>query len=146
MNGKATAAPDGERIRSAAYRLKHDLAKPIRWNAPAEREAGLEELRARLRLDVGSTRVRDGRTSGAVAIFEQWSQEESQFLSAAEFAPDLAALAALVKKVRSLIVRIDTLDRGGLVELDEASRQIADRCVALSRLAVAVAVAVGARA
>ena len=139
MNGKATAEPDGERIRSAAYRLKHDLGKPVRWNAPAKPETRLEDLRARLRLDLGSTRVREGRASGAVEVFEQWFQEEIRFLSAPEFAADLEALSRSVGAVRSLMNRIDTLDRGGLVQLDEASRQIAECCAALYRLAVSVA-------
>lgn len=143
MNRKLTNAVDGERIRAAAFRLKHDLGKAVRWNAPAAREADGELLRARLRLDVGATRERDGRTFGAVLIFEQWRKDEERFFSTEELAHELAALRDSMERVRALVTRIDTLDRGGLVELDEATIQIADRCKSLYRLAVAGAAKAG---
>ncbi|MEO6324822.1 MAG: hypothetical protein ABIT01_18365 [Thermoanaerobaculia bacterium] len=144
MHRKTKAAIDGEQIRSAAFQLKHDLGKPVRWNAPETREPELEALRARLRRDLGTTRERDGRVWSAVEVFEEWRKQESRFLATPQFAPDLAALAAAMGRVRSLMGRIETLDGGGLVELDDASRGIAERCQALYRLAVA-AVAAGTR-
>ncbi|HSD71322.1 MAG TPA: hypothetical protein VLE54_00945, partial [Thermoanaerobaculia bacterium] len=64
---------DPDELRAAAFRLKHDLGKAIRWNAPAAREKDPEALRRRLAKDLLETRVgTDGRARTAVQIFEGW--------------------------------------------------------------------------
>ena len=63
-NGSVTSDPAD--LRAAAFRLKHDLGKAVRWNAPAVREADTETLRRRLGRDLLETRVgTDGRPRSA---------------------------------------------------------------------------------
>jgi hypothetical protein len=78
------------RRKTAAFRLKHDIGKAVRWSAPDAREKDMEELRGRLRRDLLS-RASGGAASGDVLrIFFEWKREEGPLFSADD--PDLQAL------------------------------------------------------
>ena len=134
------------RRRSAAFRLKHDLGKYIRFNAPGRetpeekkkdsaengrRERGgedVEALRERLTRDLLFTR-RDGRLSrSAVEIWEEWKNEEGPFFEEEERGGgDLAAIEHAMQLIRSLLPDLSTLEERRLRELDEASATVARR-------------------
>ena len=46
--GRIIASVNREPMTSAAFRLKHDLGKAVRWNAPVRRETSPDDLRRRL--------------------------------------------------------------------------------------------------
>ena len=53
------------RRKTAAFRLKHDVGKALRWSAPEERETDAVALRARLAADLYEARARERRRSGS---------------------------------------------------------------------------------
>lgn len=115
--------PDPGARQSAAFRLKHDLGKPIRWNAPAVRETDPEALRRRLGRDLLETRVgSDGRARSAVEIYDAWlSQEGSLFSTAPDSSARLVRMSDAIEIIRRRLPRLRELDWNDLVALDEAS-------------------------
>src|SRR5664279_4811295 len=78
------------RRKTAAFRLKHDVGKAVRWSAPEEREQDIEELRGRLRRDLLSRANGGGAREDVLKIFFEWKREEGPLFSAGD--PDLQAL------------------------------------------------------
>lgn len=129
--------PDRDlRIRSAAFRLKHDLGKAIRWNAPAVRESDTEALRSRLKRDLLETRSTPSGVRNAVEVFDAWSREESRYLSGPEYETELDALRMAIDGMSPALEQLETLDAKGLKALDDVSAAVADRCRTLHRLAL----------
>lgn len=132
---------DPDELRAAAFRLKHDLGKAIRWNAPAAREKDPEALRRRLAKDLLETRVgADGRARTAVQIFEGWEAEEGRlFRAAAESAARLARMGAAIELIRTRLPRLSDLGWDELAALDDATRLVQEETRALWRETAAAA-------
>lgn len=130
-NGGVTSDP--EDLKAAAFRLKHDLGKAVRWNAPAVRERDPEALRLRLATDLLETRVgADGRTRSAVQIFESWMSEEGKLFGAApDSAARLTRMSAAIDAIRARLPRLTDLGWDELVALDEASLRLQEETRAL---------------
>jgi hypothetical protein len=138
-NGIVTSDP--EAVKAAAFRLKHDLGKAIRWSAPAVRETDPEALRRRLRRDLLETRVgSDGRARDAVELFEAWLADEGAFFPAAAGASThLIRISAAIETIRRSIADLGRLEWDDLVALDEACRVVEDETRSLWRESVASA-------
>lgn len=125
---------DPQDLRAAAFRLKHDLGKAVRWNAPSSREKDAESLRKRLRRDLLETRVGpDGRARSVVEVYEAWLAQEGTLFEATR----LAAMSEAVDAIRSRLPRLAELGWSDLVALDDASLRIQEEARALWRDAVA---------
>ena len=125
---------DPEDLRAAAFRLKHDLGKAVRWNAPSVREADPEKLRNRLGRDLLETRVGpDGRARSAVEVYEAWLSREGALFTASR----LSAMSAAIDAIRRRLPRLADLGWDELVALDDASLRIHEEARALWRDAVA---------
>jgi hypothetical protein len=125
-------AVDREGLSSAAYRLKHDLGKAVRWNASGAREADSEALRRRLETDLLATRIGPEGRKTAVEIFEVWlSEEGSLFRSTPRWAARLDRLSETVESIRAPLARLSDLGRDELVALDEATLVLQDETRAL---------------
>lgn len=120
-NGTVTSDPAA--AKEAAFRLKHDFGKAIRWNAPAERERDPEALRRRLGRDLLETRVGpDGRSISAVEVFDAWLSREGPVFSAAPgTSARLARMSEAVETIRRRLPRLPDLGWDELLALDEAS-------------------------
>jgi len=131
-NGSVT--PDPADLRAAAFRLKHDLGKAVRWNAPSRREKDPESLRRRLHRDLLETRVgRDGRARSAIEVYETWLEREEALFTVAR----LSAMSEAIDAIRRRLPRLAQLGWKELVALDEASLRIQEEARALWRDAVA---------
>ena len=117
----------------AAARLKHDLAKAIRFSAPEDLEADTESLRARLRTDVLATRRGPTGSQSAAEVFEGWLAGEGRPLRHGALAAPVAEIASAVAEVRGLAERIDALQRAELERLDSLTRVVVERCRDLAR-------------
>lgn len=126
---------DRDALASAAFRLKHDLGKAVRWNAPIWRETSPDELRRRLGRDLLETRVGpDGVTRSAVQIFDAWlSAEGVRFRSDPELGARVARISAAVDVLRSRLSRLSELPWDELVALDDSSVVISEEARALWR-------------
>lgn len=123
-----------ERLARAAFRLKHDLGKPVRWSAPDRREAGPEELRARLQRDLLATRSGPAGRESAIEIFDAWMAEDGAlFLSPAGGPSRLARIASAIDVLRERLPLLAELDYGELVRLDETAVVLQDEIRALWR-------------
>ncbi len=118
-------AVDREQLVSAAFRLKHDLGKAVRWNAPAVRESDPEALRRRLEWDLAGRRTGAGGDASAVALFDAWWKGDgSVFHGLARYEQRLNLVRKAVDEVRTLLHRLSELEWDDLVALDEASLRI----------------------
>src|SRR5512135_1293958 len=94
------------RRKTAAFRLKHDVGKALRWSAPETRETDAAALRARLAADL----LAPVRASGAPAkrdvlqIFLEWKREEGSMFSSDD--PDLRAIEDAMGVVARLAPRL----------------------------------------
>jgi hypothetical protein len=116
-------ASDPEAVKAAAFRLKHDFGKAIRWNAPAVRESDPEALRRRLGRDLLETRVGpDGRARTAAEVYEAWLAREGALFST-ERGPSarLLRMSEAIETIRRRLPRLDALEWEELVALDEGS-------------------------
>lgn len=123
---------DAER-KAAAARLRHDLGKYVRWNAPEVREADAELLRARLALDLLETKRTFQGTLSAVEIYEAWAGENASLFTPRE----LDGLATRIGTLRELLPRLSALDAAPLVALDALTLEIAEATRQLHRVAAA---------
>ena len=145
-----TSAPEEHedrrlRRKSAAFRLKHDVGKALRWSAPEERETNFDELRARLAADL-LPRTRGGRAGRDVLeSFLEWKREEGPMFPADD--EDLRALAdamAIIARLTSRVLpfeesssssesRISTLSESALLSLDDACLEASRACTTFYR-------------
>ena len=131
---------DRELLTSAAFRLKHDLGKAVRWNAPALRESDSEALCRRLERDLAGTRTGAGSVASAVAVFDAWQEGDgSIFRGLARYAQRLDRVREAVNVVRTLLPRLSELAWDDLVALDEATRRIQEETQNLWRDVVSTA-------
>ena len=118
-------AVDREQLVSAAFRLKHDLGKAVRWNAPAVRESDPEALRRRLEWDLAGKRTGAGGDASAVTVFDSWWKGDgSLFHGLAQYEQRLDRVRKAVDEVRTLLPRLSELEWNDLVALDDASLRI----------------------
>jgi hypothetical protein len=116
---------DSESLVSAAFRLKHDLGKAVRWNAPASRESDPEALRRRLEWDLAGTRTGAGGDASAVAVFDAWQiGDGSIFRGLARYEQRLNHVREAVDVVRMLLPRLSELGWDDLVSLDDVSLRL----------------------
>jgi hypothetical protein len=116
--------------RAAAARLRHDLARYIRFWAPETLEADTEALRQRLTRDVLETRSGPGGVLAATAIFDAWLAEEA---GAFEGVETLGRLRASMDELGALARRLPELGRAELERLDRLTRDVAEDCRRLAR-------------
>jgi len=92
------------RRKTAAFRLKHDIGKAVRWSAPEERETNADELRDRLRGDLLSRASGGGASRNVLEIFFEWKREEGPLFASGD--PDLGALERAMTEVGRLAPRL----------------------------------------
>src|SRR5664279_1804709 len=85
------------RRKTAAFRLKHDIGKAVRWSAPEAREKKIGELRMRLGRDLLSRASGGGAKEDVLKIFFEWKREEGP-----QFASNDADLLALDRAMEAL--------------------------------------------
>jgi len=118
------------RRKSAAFRLKHDVGKALRWSAPEERETEMETLRARLASDLRPSGDAAAKRDVVQSFFE-WKREEGPAFP--EDDPDLTALSAAVASIGRLLPALSTLEEKQLLELDEATLEMSRRATSFYR-------------
>jgi hypothetical protein len=134
------------RRKTAAFRLKHDVGKAVRWSAPETRETDPGALRARLSADL-LRRPSDGSaTRDVLENFFEWKREEGHMFDAGD--ADLQAVERAVAEVRRLAPRLLALEESSssspssssslpppssLVALDDACVEVARACTAFYR-------------
>jgi len=131
------AVENGPRILSAARRLKHDLGKYVRFNAPEAREADDAALRERLRRDLLATRETPEGTRTAVEVFREWASEDREVLEAAGLDEAVSSLEREIDVIERFLPRLDTLSHADLVTLDDSTRGVQAACVDIYRTAAA---------
>jgi hypothetical protein len=135
------------RRKSAAFRLKHDVGKALRWSAPEKRETNPDELRARLTKDLLSRARGGGASEDVLKIFFEWKREEGPLFPADD--PDLRALDRAMSDLERLASelfsfkesssspssenRISPLSESSLLSLDEACLEASRACTAFYR-------------
>ena len=114
------------RLASAAFRLKHDVGKAVRWSAPAVGEPDPEALRRRLEIDLVGTR--------AIRDFDAWMSEDAPLF---RFVPGwmdrITRMSEAIESIRASLPHLGLLDRKGLDALDEATAILAQESRALWR-------------
>jgi|ERR1017187_4744420 hypothetical protein len=125
--------PEDRRLRrkSAAFRLKHDVGKALRWSAPEERETDTEALRARLAADLRPRASGGGASPGVLKSFFEWKREEGPLFSSDD--PDLEAVERAMAVLRRFSPGLLSLEGSSLVALDEACLEAARACTAFYR-------------
>ena len=118
-------------VSEAAERLRHDLAKAIRFSAPEVPESETEALRARLLADVAKTRRGHSGTQSAADVFDAWRRESARHFAGA-LARRVDDIAAAIEEIRGLTVRLPSLARSDLERLDALTRRVASECRALA--------------
>jgi hypothetical protein len=125
---------DRERLASAAFRLKHDIGKAVRWSAPAVREGNPEALRRRLEVDLGRSRVGSEGARSAVELFDAWIAEDGPlFLLEPVWMLRITRMSEAIERIRARLPHLGLLDREGLDVLDEATVVLAEESRALWR-------------
>lgn len=88
------------RRKTAAFRLKHDVGKALRWSAPEDREKNLDALRARLARDLVPRSNAGGAGRNVLESFFEWKREEGPLFAAGD--PDLEAIERAMTEVGRL--------------------------------------------
>jgi hypothetical protein len=140
------------RRKTAAFRLKHDIGKAVRWSAPDEREKDPEELRARLIADLLPRARGGGASRDVLESFFEWKKEEGPLFTSGD--PDLEAVEramAVVGRLASGLFpfkepsslsslsssssesKYSPLSESSLFSLDDACLEAARACTAFYR-------------
>ena len=126
------------RRKTAAFRLKHDVGKALRWSAPEEREKDADALRDRLRGDLLERASGGGVDRDVLKIFFEWKREEGSMFDSRD--ADLQALEAAMAIVARLAPRLLSLEESSsspslpsLLSLDEACLEASRACTAFYR-------------
>ena len=137
------------RRKTAAFRLKHDVGKALRWSAPEERETNPDELRARLVADLLPRTRGGGAGRDVLESFFEWKREEGPLFASGD--PDLEAVERAMTVVGRLTSRllpfkesssspsssseggISPLSESSLLSLDEACLEASRACTAFYR-------------
>jgi hypothetical protein len=133
---KTTRSTEDRRLRrqTAAFRLKHDVGKALRWSAPEERESDAAALRKRLAADLlpaasGGTASRD-----VLGSFFEWKKEEGHLFDADD--PDLATIGQTIDRLaaaRALLLSLEESSLSRLLALDDACLEASRACTAFYR-------------
>jgi hypothetical protein len=118
------------RRKSAAFRLKHDVGKALRWRAPEERETETETLRARLASDLRPSGNAAAKRDVVQSFFE-WKRENGPMFPADD--PDLQGLERAMATLERLVPRLPLLEESSLISLDEACLEASRACTAFYR-------------
>ncbi|MGZ5431106.1 MAG: hypothetical protein ACXWEX_06850 [Thermoanaerobaculia bacterium] len=137
------------RRKTAAFRLKHDVGKALRWSAPEERETNPDELRARLVADLLPRTRGGGAGRDVLQSFFEWKREEGPLFASGD--PDLEAVERAMTVVGRLAPRLSSLEESlsfseslsvpqssplsesSLLSLDEACLEASRACTAFYR-------------
>ncbi len=122
------------RRKTAAFRLKHDVGKALRWSAPEEREKDAASLRKRLAADLLSPAGGGAASREVLKIFFEWKREEGAMFDSSD--PDLKALEDAMAVVARLAPRLSSLEEisfSSLVSLDSACVEASRACTAFYR-------------
>jgi len=137
------------RRKSAAFRLKHDVGKALRWSAPEERETDLGLLRARLTSDLLPRVKGGGANRDVLESFFEWKREEGPLFPSGD--PNLEAVERAMAVIGRLVPRllpfkespsslsspsectISPLSGSFLISLDEACLEASRACTAFYR-------------
>ena len=118
-------------VSEAAERLRHDLAKAIRFSAPEVPETETEAMRERLHADVATTRRGATGSQSAAEVFDAWRLEEGRHFAGA-LGRRVDEIAAAIEEIRGLTARLASLARPELERLDALTRRVATECRALA--------------
>lgn len=129
------------RRKTAAFRLKHDVGKALRWSAPEEREKEAGALRARLAADLVSRARGGGADRDVLERFFEWKREEGQMFDAGD--PDLVTVGRAVDRIaaaRPALLAFEessssssSLSFSSLLALDDACLEASRACTAFYR-------------
>src|SRR5512141_2676610 len=122
------------RRKTAAFRLKHDVGKALRWSAPEERETDPVALRTRLAADLLPPASGGAARRDVLEEFFEWKREEGHMFDAGD--PDLEAVERAMAEVRRLAPRLLALEEislSSLVSLDSACQEASRACTAFYR-------------
>jgi hypothetical protein len=132
------------RRKTAAFRLKHDVGKAVRWSAPDTRESSPLELRKRLMRDLLSRASGGGANRDVVKIFFEWKREESPLFPNDD--PDLETLERAMTTIARLAPRLSSFNESSsslssseqvllpdLLALDDACIEASRACTAFYR-------------
>src|SRR5690349_11355746 len=114
-------------VSEAAERLRHDLAKAIRFSAPEVPETETEAMRERLQADVATTRRGGAGSQSAAEVFDAWRLEEGRHFAGA-LGRRVDEIAAAIEEIRGLTARLASLARPELERLDALTRRVATEC------------------
>jgi hypothetical protein len=117
--------------KSAAFRLKHDVGKALRWSAPEGREADVEALRVRLAADLLPRASGGGANRDVLESFFEWKREEGPMFAGED--PDLEAVERAMAVLRRLAPGLLSLEENSLVALDEACLEASRACTEFYR-------------
>lgn len=126
------------RRKTAAFRLKHDVGKALRWSAPEERETDPAALRARLAADLLPPASGGHAHRDVVKSFLEWKKEEGHMFDAGD--PDLATVGRAVDRIaaaRPMLLSLEespsSLPLSSLQSLDDACAEASRACTAFYR-------------
>lgn len=128
------------RRKTAAFRLKHDVGKALRWSAPEARETDAAALHARLVADL-IPRATDGPAGrNVLQSFFEWKREEGPMFGAGD--SDLQAVEDAMAVVARLAPRLLSFKESSsssspslssLLALDDACLEASRACTAFYR-------------
>jgi hypothetical protein len=122
------------RRKTAAFRLKHDVGKALRWSAPEERETDPAALRARLAADLLPRATGAAAKRDVLQIFLEWKREEGPMFAGGD--PDLEAVEAAMAVVGRLapgLLSLEEISFSSLQSLDSACLEASRACTAFYR-------------
>jgi hypothetical protein len=122
------------RRKTAAFRLKHDVGKALRWSAPEEREKDAAALRKRLAADLLPPASGGAAQRDVVKIFFEWKREEGSMFDSSD--ADLQALEDAMATVARLAPDLHSLKEisfSSLQSLDSACLEASRSCTAFYR-------------
>jgi len=124
------------RRKTAAFRLKHDVGKALRWSAPEARETDAACLRRRLSADLLSPTSGGAGSRDVLQSFFEWKKEEGHMFDAGD--PDLATIGRVVDRIaaaRPLLLSLEEFPSSlpSLLSLDDACLEASRACTAFYR-------------
>jgi hypothetical protein len=103
------------RRKTAAFRLKHDVGKAVRWSAPEEREKSTSGLRSRLTRDLIARAGGGGANRDVVKTFFEWKREEGPLFPNDD--PDLERLERAMTTIARLAPRLSSFEESSFPSL-----------------------------
>lgn len=122
------------RRKTAAFRLKHDVGKALRWSAPEEREKDARALRARLAADLLPRASGGGSDRDVLKIFFEWKREEGAMFGSGD--SDLAVVEramAAIASARPALLSLEEISFSSLLSLDSECQDASRACTAFYR-------------